>query len=278
MLDKIFNRGGTGGYSDDEQHGPQGSTASVHDLVPVQHLYGNVLVLKDGSYRMIMKVGAVNFDLKSDREKSILLATFGEVLNTLQVDFPMQILLHSSHMDTEAYVREYRNRLLDSSISVPMRAVIEDHIAFFEEQARTNFLLDRGAFIVVPFWDRNAAPTGDGGAAQEALPLGGALSRFMDGSSGEKRNQKGRRDMEKARIQLENRCGLIAAGLGKLNIAAQVLDELAVMRLLAEMYNPDRADRGGIQQGSRGGMIHTTRRREDRWRGDQPQIGPGGQH
>lgn len=254
-----MNRG-SGDYSEEDARGVQGNIASVVDLVPLQHLFGNMMVLKDGSYRMIMRVGAVNFDLKGEREQMMILNTFGELLNTLQVDFPLQILLHSTHLDTEVYVRKYRERLQDPALSPQMREVIEDHIEYFEEQARSNYLLDRSYFVVVPYYDRGRAPVSDGGVAAE-MPLGGMLSRFVDSSSAEKKQEIQRRDMEKARIQLQNRCALIASQLARLSISAQVLDDLAVMRLLHEMNNPASAERSHLQvSGDMGSFVATQRR------------------
>lgn len=247
MLKKLMNRGTTE-YSEAEQRGAQGNIASVLDLVPLQQLFGNMLVLRDGSYRMIMRVGAVNFDLKSPREQMMILHTFGELLNTLQVDFPLQLLLHSTHLNTETYIREYRDRLLEPSLTPEMRAVIEDHIEYFEEQAKANYLLDRSYFVVVPYYDRGRAPLdAGGGAAAESMPLGGMLSRFMDTSSAEQKEAVQRKDMEKARIQLQNRCSLVAGQLSRLSISAQILDDLAIMRLLHEMYNPASAERSRLQ-------------------------------
>jgi len=254
MLDRFMNRGAKA-YSESEQRGAQGAVASTLDLVPMQRLFGNMMVLRDGSYRMVMRVGALNFDLKGEREQMMILNTFGEMLNTLQTDFPLQILLHATHLDTESYVRGYRERLLDPTLTDQMRGVIEDHIQYFEEQAATNYLLDRSYFLVVPYYDRGAAPTGDGGAAAESMPLGGMLSRFMDSSSAEQKSKLERRDLERARIQLNNRCGLLASQLGRLAINATVLDDLALIRLLHEMYNPTAAERSSLQTSDTGGSF-----------------------
>jgi len=263
MLKRILNRDGTGHYPDGEQSGAQGNVASVHQLVPLQSMFGNMMVLKDGSYRMILRVGAVNFDLRGEREQTMLLNTFGEMLNTLQVDFPMQVLLHSAYLDTEAYIREYRERLLDPSISPAVRAVIEDHITYFAEQARSNYLLDRSYFVVVPYYDQNNIPQGDGGVAQD-MPLGGLLSRIMDSSDKEKINLSKRRDMEKARIQLQNRCGLVASQLSRLGIQAQLLDELATLRLLRSLYNPGVSQNSNLQYGDSAGSFMSTQIRPGR--------------
>lgn len=263
MLKRILNRNGTTNYSDEEQRGVQGNVASVHQLVPLQSMFGNMLVLKDGSYRMIMKVGAVNFDLRGPHEQMMILNTFGEMLNTLQIDFPLQIMLHSAYLDTESYVREYRERLMDPALSPAMRVVIEDHIQYFTEQARDNHLLDRSYFVVVSYYDQGIIPQGDGGVAQD-MPLGGMLGRILDSSEKEKTNTTKRRDMEKARIQLQNRCGLVASQLSRLGIQSQLLDELAVLRLLRSLYNPGVSQHSGLENTDSTGSFITTQVRPGR--------------
>lgn len=263
MIKRILNREGGGNYPDGEQRGAQGNIASVHQLVPLQSMFGNMLVLKDGSYRMILKVGAVNFDLRGEREQSMLLNTFGEMLNTLQVDFPLQILLHSAYLDTEAYIRDYRERLMDPSVPPAIRAVIEDHITYFVEQARDNYLLDRSYFVVVSYYDQSNIPQGDGGVAQD-MPLGGLLSRIMDSSDKEKIHLSKRRDMEKARIQLQNRCGLVASQLSRLGIHSQLLEELAVLRLLRSLYNPGISQNNNLQYTDSAGSFMSTQVRPGR--------------
>ena len=61
-MPKLFKK--TPDYDvDAEVTGVQGSTGSVEELVPVQSVFDNMMVLKDGSFRMILKTTALNFDL-----------------------------------------------------------------------------------------------------------------------------------------------------------------------------------------------------------------------
>ena len=70
--------------------------------------------------------------------------------------------------------------------------------------------------------------------------------------------------MEKARIQLENRCGLVAGQLSRLGISSQLLDELAVLRLLRSLYNPGVSQHSGLEGGDYSGSFITTSSRQDR--------------
>lgn len=251
MLKKLLNRDDNlndNRYSDpaNERRGPQGSVASVVELVPVLHLFGNMLVLKDGSFRMIVRTGAVNFDLKSHREQMVLLNTFGELLNSLSIDFPIQVFLHSAHLDTEAYIARYGRRLRDPGLHPKMRRVIQNHLEFFEYQTRANHLLDRSFYVVVPYYPHHGGRPADGGIGSD-MPLGGLIKSLLDTSAADKAKLPPRRDMEVARTQLLNRCGLMIAQLSRLTISAEILDELQLVSLLRELYNPGISERQKIR-------------------------------
>lgn len=261
----------TGGAGDEhyiidpgaEPSGVQGTTAWSGDLVPVDEMYGNMMVLKDGSYRMIMQVGSVNFDLKGPREQMALLVTFGEALNSLSVDFPLQVLLHAAHLDTQAYVRRYAQRLADPQLSPQMRRVIQGHIEYFESQARSNHLLDRSFFMVVPFFPPKQALGPADARIADDMPGGGAVRAIMDRPGKEKRQPVSRRELEVARVNIMNRASSLASQLARLGISAHLLDELATVRLLRELYNPGISDRQKLRSVEDMGDLISVRVRED---------------
>jgi len=57
------------------------------------------MVMKDGSSRMVLKVNAVNFNLKSEEEQDSIIYSYQRFLNTL--NFPIQIIVRSLKVDIE---------------------------------------------------------------------------------------------------------------------------------------------------------------------------------
>jgi hypothetical protein len=55
--------------------------------------------MKDGSARIVLRVEAVNFALKSEPEQDAIIYSFQHFLNSLQ--FPIQILVRSLKVDIE---------------------------------------------------------------------------------------------------------------------------------------------------------------------------------
>lgn len=243
VIKRIQNQmNGTAGLTDpeNEQSGIAGTIAASTDLVPVQRLFGNMLVLKDGTFRMIIKTGSVNFELKSTREQSNLVRTYGELLNSLTIDFPIQIFLHASPMDTHHYVTDYQTRFREPTLTSQMRQLIEDHLEHFEAQALQNYLLDRAFYIVIPFFGSGIDGQQAGGVS-ESLPAGGSLRVLFDSSKNERQKEPSSRDMDLARSQLLQRVGQIMNQLARLQVSAELLDELEIVQLLRDLYNPGAA-------------------------------------
>jgi hypothetical protein len=246
--------------SDVIESGVRGHVASNALLLPMQEMSGNMLVMKDGSYRMLLKVGAVNMDLKGIDEQMAILGAFQKLLSMLKEDWPMQIVLSSAFMDPEPYMREYRERLRDPQLSQAMRSVIEDHLAHYEEQAEANHVLERSYYVVVSWYDTARAPTGESVAG--GLPGGGVLAKLMDGSGSEKNSEITVKDKERARVQLVNRAQSIRSQLAAMSIKSSILNDYEIMSLLRRMYNPG-APRRDFKDGVRRSAVIQTRRGDE---------------
>jgi len=72
---------------------------STQRYLPFSEIRDNIVIMKDGSARIVLKVEAVNFLLKSEQEQDAIIYSFQRFLNSLQ--FPIQILIRSLKVDIE---------------------------------------------------------------------------------------------------------------------------------------------------------------------------------
>ena len=78
------------------------SDASTQRHLPFSQIKENVMIMKDGSARVIMKCSTINFLLKSSEEQDSIIISFQRFLNAL--DFPVQIMIRSSKLDIDGYL------------------------------------------------------------------------------------------------------------------------------------------------------------------------------
>lgn len=238
-----------------EVEGDASTYESSLKLVPVKSIIGNNLILKtDGTYCVILKVHAVNFDLKSEREKLGIIYTFGELLNSLTIDVPLQVLIHSKRLDTEKYIRLYEERLYDPNCSPQIKEFINDHLQYFQETVMRHNLLQREFFIVIPYnpnkTERRSA--GDGiadGAIFEGIVKNMLKREAAEEDSGNKK--KGPKNMMEADNAFKNlgmRAGQIQSQLARLGVHSEILRERDIISLFYELFNPGMAETQKIRE------------------------------
>src|SRR3989344_3068465 len=76
---------------------------STENLVPITDIRESVVILKNGSLRMVLEVSSINFELRSADEQVAILQGFQRFLNS--ADFPLQIVASSRKLDIEPYLK-----------------------------------------------------------------------------------------------------------------------------------------------------------------------------
>ena len=105
-------------------------------------------MMKDGSSRMVVRVHALNFNLKSTEEQDAILMSYQRFLNSL--NFPIQIIIRSLKVDIEAYI----NRLKNLALKQPNPMLQEQtykYIDFLTNLIDLAQIMKKEFYIVVPF-------------------------------------------------------------------------------------------------------------------------------
>lgn len=217
------------------------------ELVPVKVVLpehkpdtGALLIMRDGSFRVVCRTGSVNFDMKAPLEQAAITYAFGSLVNTLTPDFQIQIVSHSKRLDVDAYLRQFDQRLMSNRTPPQIRHLIQSHREHFETQVKQSNLLTREIYLVIPF---KSLETPYQRGLSDEIPLFSifkALSRGVE----KKLMVHEPTDLEitTARQQLELRTGRIAARLADAGIYCQPLNEDEIKKLLYEFYNPSLAE------------------------------------
>ncbi|MEA3304551.1 MAG: hypothetical protein U9Q15_02225, partial [Patescibacteria group bacterium] len=82
--------------------------ASTQMYLKIAEIRDNVVVMKDGSMRAVLKTSSVNFDLKSKEEQESIIYGYQQFLNSLE--FPVQFLIKSRKLNIEEYLDMLRGK------------------------------------------------------------------------------------------------------------------------------------------------------------------------
>lgn len=199
---------------------PGPSTQRYLDIAEVKE---DVVIMRDGTLRMVLLVSSINFALKSEDEQQAIISQYVQFLNTL--DFPLQIVIQSRRLNIDDYLM----RLGDSEKTQNnelLRNQIRDYRAFVSELITLGEIMQKQFFVVIPFnplsdkrksfWER---------FTDIFLP---ALSlRLADKIFRERREA------------LQFRVGHIIDSLGSMSLSAVPLDTQSLIELYYRVYNPD---------------------------------------
>jgi hypothetical protein len=122
--------------------------ASTQRYLPFSEIRDNLILMKDGSSRMVVRVHALNFNLKSTEEQDAILMSYQRFLNSL--NFPIQIIIRSLKVDIEAYI----NRLKNLALKQPNALLQEQtykYIDFLTNLIDLAQIMKKEFYIVVPY-------------------------------------------------------------------------------------------------------------------------------
>ena len=122
--------------------------ASTQRYLPFSEIRDNMIMMKDGSSRMVLRVHALNFNLKSQEEQDAILMSYQRFLNALS--FPIQIIIRSLKVDIETYINRLKNLALSQSNPLLQEQTYK-YVDFLTTLIDLAQIMKKEFYIVVPF-------------------------------------------------------------------------------------------------------------------------------
>lgn len=200
---------------------------------------GAMLILRDGNaFRMILKVTPINIDHVDDEELGARLVAWGNLLDSLDETFPIQIMLHATLLDPDMYFRPLVAHLNAPSTTPEIKRNIKDHLSYVSDMIRRNNQLERSTFIVVPFGGVESPSRERLG---DQIPVVKVIDGIGQGVTYAAKSSPTEDMIDQARKQLELRVNRIQTGLRRFGASAYPLNESEVLALLYEQYRERQA-------------------------------------
>lgn len=193
------------------------------DLIPIDEIRDGVVILKDGTMRVVLLVSSINFALKSEDEQNAIIFAYQEFLNAL--DFPVQIAISSRKMDITPYLEKVK-ALKEKQMNELLRLQMDEYIHFVEELVRGSNIMTKTFFVVIPFSVAQSRKEG----------LWGRITKGARGAAGGRKVSD--TEFEHNRSQLFQRAEQIASGLSGMGLRVVPLNTEELLELYYTMYNP----------------------------------------
>src|SRR3989338_10318711 len=123
------------------------ASKSSQEFVPIKEIRDGIVVLKDGSMRLVLMTSPLNIALKSEDEQTALLLQFQNLLNTL--DFSVQFFIQSQKLDINPYIESLEGRLEVQVIEL-IKIQIQEYIGFVKNFTSSINIMSKTFFIIIP--------------------------------------------------------------------------------------------------------------------------------
>jgi len=123
--------------------------ASTQEHLPIEDIQNNLVILKDGSCAMVLKVSSLNFDLLSEKEQDAIMNAYGALLNSLS--FPIQIVIRSQKKDISSYLEILKKQEEKTQTNPLLKNLISSYQKFVAEMVKKNNVLDKKFYVIIPF-------------------------------------------------------------------------------------------------------------------------------
>ena len=200
--------------------------ASTQAYLNIAEIKDGVIVLKDGSLRVVLMTSAVNFALKSGDEQDAMIFAYQRFLNSL--NHPIQILIHSRRLDLDYYLDKLEKRAETQAAELVKLQTLE-YAEFIKRLISVTNIMDKRFYVVVPFF-----PPG-------VEPVKGVKSLFATKSKPAAETAKREEAFQNYRGQLLQRTEAVASGLGAIGVRAAQLNSEELVELFYSVYNPQTA-------------------------------------
>lgn len=212
--------------------GPPTNPNSTQNMLQIAEIRDGIVIMNDGSFRSVIMVNSINFDLMSREEQEAVEFNYQNFLNSLY--FPIQIFLRSQKVDLAPYI-EKLDKVRSEHDNMLLALLMDDYINYMEALSQQTNIMDKKFYIVIPFFphvDVQKAFT------QSKNFVSGFAALFNKKEDHVVINEA---DLEKAKTELRNRTQTVMDGLMQCGVQSLPLDTEELIELYYDTYNPDTA-------------------------------------
>jgi len=208
---------------------------STQNNLHIAEIRDGIVIMNDGSFRSVLMVKSINFDLMSPDEREAVEYSYQSFLNSLY--FPIQIFVRSEKVDMQPYIEKLQ-KIQNEHDNMLLAILMDDYLDYIDRLSAQTNIMDKHFYVVIPFFPNENV---------KQKPLSSSRN-ILDGVSGLfSKNQThlviDEAKLEDAKTELRNRVQAVLGGLNQCGVQGLPLDTQELIELYYGSYNPDTATR-----------------------------------
>lgn len=207
---------------------------STQNTLQIAEIRDGIVIMSDGSFRSVIMVKSINFDLMSGQEQESVEYSYQNFLNSLY--FPVQIFIRSQKVDLQPYI-EKLDKIRTEHDNMLLALLMDDYIGYIDALSQQTNIMDKKFYVVVPYFPHVELQKA---MTQSKNFFSGVAGLFSTKETHVVINES---DLEKAKSELRNRVQSVLSGLLQCGVQGLPLDTQELIELYYDTYNPDTATR-----------------------------------
>jgi hypothetical protein len=207
---------------------------STQNTLQIAEIRDGIVIMSDGSFRSVVMVKSINFDLMSQQEQEAVEYAYQGFLNSLY--FPIQIFIRSQKVDLQPYLQKL-DKIRTEHDNMLLALLMEDYISYMDQLSQQTNIMDKKFYVVIPFI---TSPDAQRALTSSKSFFSGLFSMM---NTKEQHVVINEAELEKAKTELRNRVQAVLSGLMQCGIKGLPLDTQELIELYYDTYNPDTATR-----------------------------------
>lgn len=196
--------------------------ASTQEHMDIAEIKEGIVILKNGSMRMVMLASSINFALKSEEEQNAIVMQYQSFLNSLV--FPIQIVMQSRRIDLDRYLTTLSDRLSRETNEL-IQIQTRDYIEFVRRLITIANIMDKKFYIVVPFSPPN-------------MQRRGLFDKIFNPTK-ITRPHLGEVEFKAYKEEIAQRANVIISGLATIGVHIAALTTQQIVELYYSTYNAE---------------------------------------
>jgi hypothetical protein len=197
--------------------------SSTQKHLTIAQIRDSVVILKDGTFRSVAAVSAVNFALKSQKEQDAIIYQFQNFINSLTT--PIQVVVQSRQLELNSYLRDLADRA-EAQTNELLQFQMIDYIDFVSRLITLANIMEKRFYVIVP---HNTVKTGSSGL----------LDIFLGGRKTTPHYTQ--QQFDKYHGELVERTNVVISGLASIGLRAVQLNTQELVEFYYSIYNPEEA-------------------------------------
>ncbi|MEK7502845.1 MAG: hypothetical protein AAB556_00175 [Patescibacteria group bacterium] len=212
------------------------TTSPSQQIVNIDEIRDGVLILKDGSFRVVLMASSLNFALKSADEQMAVVMQYQNFLNSL--DFSVQFFVQSRKINIEPYIDTLENAQ-KKQVNELLKIQVSEYIEFVRTFVRASNIVTKNFYIAVPF----SPPFIETGETGKGI-FKSLLETLWGKKEGGGKSSVSPQKFEEYKNQLWQRMETVIQGLVRAGVRAVPLNTEELIELFYGLYNPGELEKG----------------------------------